>query len=165
MQCPYCHHGELKVTDSRNALDANAIRRRRECLNCSRRFTTFETIELTIQVQKRDGCYENFDEQKLISGLDAACQHTKVSHDKVRNLATLISTELTERQVKEVSTKEIGEIIMKYLKTMDTIAYIRFACVYRRFKDIGELMEAIEFAKLQEVLQTGEEDAIKESAN
>jgi len=166
MQCPYCHHEELKVTDSRNALDANAIRRRRECLHCTRRFTTFETIELTIQVEKRDGCYENFDEQKLIRGLDAACQHTKVSHDKVRNLASRITTELSERQAKEISTKEIGEIAMKYLKTMDTIAYIRFACVYRRFKDIGELMEAIEFARLPEMIQVGEEeDAIKKSTN
>lgn len=148
MRCPYCHHEELKVTDSRNALDVNAIRRRRECLKCNRRFTTFETIELTIQVRKRDGCYENFDEQKIIRGLDAACQHTTLSHESVRKLATMITMELLERQTREISTKEIGEIIMNYLKTMDTIAYIRFACVYRRFKDIGELMEAIESARL-----------------
>ncbi|NGX55711.1 MAG: Transcriptional repressor NrdR [Chlamydiae bacterium] len=144
MQCPYCGHEELKVTDSRNALDANAIRRRRECLKCSRRFTTFEIVELMIQVHKRDERYEDFQEQKLIKGLDAACRHTRISHEQVRTLASRITTELIERQVREISTKEIGEIIMKYLKIMDTIAYIRFACVYRRFKDIGELMKAIQ---------------------
>ena len=144
MKCPFCGSEELKVTDSRNALDANAIRRRRECLDCSRRFTTFETIELTIQVRKRDGLYEDFEEEKLTSGLEAACRHTRVSYEQVRALASKITSELMSRQVREVSTKEIGEIVMKYLKTMDTIAYIRFACVYRRFKDIGELMEAIQ---------------------
>ncbi len=144
MKCPFCGSEELKVTDSRNALDANAIRRRRECLDCSRRFTTFETIELTIQVRKRDGLYEDFEEEKLTSGLEAACRHTRVSYEQVRALASKITSELMSRQVREVSTKEIGEIVMKYVKTMDTIAYIRFACVYRRFKDIGELMEAIQ---------------------
>lgn len=132
------------MTDSRNALDANAIRRRRECLNCTRRFTTFETVELTIQVKKRNGLYEDFQEEKLTSGLDAACRHTRVSHEQVRALASKITSELMARQVREVSTKEIGEIVMKYLKSMDMIAYIRFACVYRRFKDLGELMEAIQ---------------------
>ncbi len=144
MKCPYCSHEEFKVTDSRNALDANAIRRRRECLGCSRRFTTFETIELTIQVRKRDGLYEDFHEEKLVSGLQAACRHSKVSSDQVRNIAAKIICEVMDQQVREISTKEIGELAMKYLKTMDTIAYIRFACVYRRFKDIGELMEAIQ---------------------
>lgn len=150
MKCPYCGHEELKVTDSRNALEANAIRRRRECLNCSRRFTTFETVELTLQVHKRDGRYEEFIEQKLINGLDAACRHTRISHEQVRALASRIVSELMGRQVREISTKEIGEIVMKYLKTIDTIAYIRFACVYRRFKDIGELMEAIQSVGDQE---------------
>lgn len=144
MKCPFCNHEELKVTDSRNALEANAIRRRRECLKCARRFTTFETVELQIQVHKRDGRYEEFQEMKLIEGLDAACRHTRISHQQVRELAVRITSELLERQVREISTREIGEIVMKYLKTIDTIAYIRFACVYRRFKDIGELMKAIE---------------------
>lgn len=144
MKCPFCGYEELKVTDSRNALEANAIRRRRECLKCSRRFTTFETLELQLQVHKRDGRYEEFQETKLINGLEAACRHTSISHQQVRLLAATITSELIERQIREISTKEIGEIVMKYLKTMDTIAYIRFACVYRRFKDIGELMEAIE---------------------
>lgn len=143
MKCPFCNHQESKVTDSRDATDTNAIRRRRECLSCSQRFTTFETVELTLQVHKRDGRFEDFQEQKLIHGLDSACRHTSISHEQVRSLAAKISVELLERQVREISTREIGELVMKYLKTMDTIAYIRFACVYRRFKDIGELIEAI----------------------
>lgn len=96
-----------------------------------------------MQVLKRDGSYEDFQEQKLINGMEAACRHTQVSQEQVRLLAARITSELMLRQVREISTKEIGEIVMKYLEEMDTIAYIRFACVYRRFKDIGELMEAI----------------------
>jgi transcriptional repressor NrdR len=155
MRCPFCASEELKVTDSRNALEANAIRRRRECLKCARRFTTFETIELTLQVHKRDGRFEDFQEPKLISGLEAACRHTSISHEKVRALASKISAELMDRQIRDVTSKEIGEMIMKHLKTMDMIAYIRFACVYRRFRDIGELMEAIHSVSPEEVLNGG----------
>ena len=144
MKCPFCGHAELKVTDSRNAPDANAIRRRRECLECGRRFTTFETVELIISVHKRDGRYEDFQQSKLVNGLIAACRHTRISHEQVNDLSAKITMELMERQVREITTKEIGEMVMKYLKTMDTIAYIRFACVYRRFKDIDELMQAID---------------------
>ncbi len=143
MKCPFCHHEELKVIDSRNAIEANAIKRRRECLKCSRRFTTLETIELIVQVLKRDGHYENFQVNKLISGLNAACRHTKISQEQVNILASKITIELMGRQTREISTREIGEIIMRDLKEIDSIAYIRFACVYRRFKDVGELMEAI----------------------
>lgn len=160
MKCPYCGCEELKVTDSRNAVDANAIRRRRACLGCNQRFTTFEMVELTIQVKKRDGCYEDFQEQKLIQGLEAACRHTSVSLDQVQLLAAKVTAELMEMPTREITSKEIGEIVMKYLKSMDTIAYIRFACVYRRFKDIGELMEAI-----HSVAPKGEEDATKKVTN
>lgn len=144
MRCPFCNEEELKVTDSRNACEQNAIRRRRECLKCLRRFTTFETIDLTLQVLKRDGRYEDFQQDKLIKGLDAACRHTRISHDQVRGLAYKITSDLMERQVREISTSEMGEIVMQHLRSMDTIAYIRFACVYRRFKDVNELMDAIE---------------------
>lgn len=144
MKCPFCRNKELKVIDSREAPDMNAIRRRRECLDCLRRFTTFETIELSVQVLKRDGMYEDFQQQKLINGLDAACRHTTVSHDQVIAIASQVTDELMNRQVREVSTTELGEIVMKKLQTMDPIAYIRFACVYRRFKDIDELMEEIQ---------------------
>ncbi len=144
MRCPFCSYEELKVTDSRNVTESNAVRRRRECLKCLRRFTTFETVDLMIQVQKRDGRYEEFSQDKLIKGLDAACRHTKISHDQVRGLAYKIASDLMERQVREITTSELGEIVMTHLQTLDTIAYIRFACVYRRFKDVGELMDAIE---------------------
>lgn len=143
MKCPFCHYEEHKVTDSRDAFEMNAIRRRRECLKCLRRFTTFETIELTVQVHKRDGRYEDFQPQKLINGLDAACRHTTVSHDQVIALAAKITGDLFQRQVREISTTELGEIVMKHLQLLDPIAYIRFACVYRRFKNVEELMEAI----------------------
>lgn len=144
MHCPFCSHPESKVTDSRNAFEQNAIRRRRECLKCLRRFTTFETVDLTLQVLKRDGRFEDFSQDKLIKGLDAACRHTRISHDQVRALAYKITSDLMEKQLREISTKEIGEIVMEHLKNMDTIAYIRFACVYRRFKDVNELKNAIE---------------------
>ena len=144
MKCPFCKHDDLKVIDSREAPDGNAIRRRRECLNCLRRFTTFETVELTLQVHKRDGRYEEFQQQKLINGLDAACRHTSISRDQVLALATKVTAELLQRQVREVSTTELGELVMKELQALDSIAYIRFACVYRRFKNIDELVEAIQ---------------------
>jgi transcriptional repressor NrdR len=113
-------------------------------LTCLRRFTTFETVDLTIQVRKRDGHYEDFHQEKLIKGLDAACRHTRISHDVVRSLADKIAADLLERQVREVDTTEIGEMVMNHLKDLDTVAYIRFACVYRRFKDVDELRDAIE---------------------
>ncbi len=144
MKCPYCHHTELKVTDSRNATESNAIRRRRECLKCEKRFTTFEMLEPGLQVHKRDGRYEEFNEQKLISGLEAACRHTRISRERVRALSAEIITRLTEElQGREISTRKIGEIAMNRLKELDDVAYIRFACVYRRFKDIDELIDAI----------------------
>ncbi len=153
MRCPFCSHEELKVTDSRNVTESNAVRRRRECLKCLRRFTTFETVDLTIQVQKRDGRYEDFRQDKLIKGLDAACRHTRISHDQVRALAYKIASDLMERQVREVKTSDLGEIVMQHLQALDTIAYIRFACVYRRFKDVDELMDAIEHINPKDELE------------
>src|SRR3989338_10104761 len=104
MRCPFCNYLESKVTDSRNAVEQNAIRRRRECLQCQKRFTTFETIDLTIQVHKRDGRYEDFQQEKLVKGLDAACRRTRISHDQVRALAYQITTDLMEQQVREIET-------------------------------------------------------------
>ena len=144
MKCPFCHHIESKVTDSRTASETNAIRRRRECLNCFKRFTTFETVDLTIQVKKRDGRYEDFNLEKLLRGLAAACRHTRVSHDQVRELASDIAMELMGRQIREISSFELGELVMHRLQTLDTVAYIRFACVYKRFKDMDQLMSAIQ---------------------
>jgi len=131
-------------------VDQNAIRRRRECLECQKRFTTFETVDLTIQVHKRDGRYEDFQQDKLIKGLDAACRHTRISHDQVRALAAQITADLMERQVREIETTELGELVMNHLKELDTIAFIRFACVYRRFKDMDELMDEIQSISTEE---------------
>jgi transcriptional repressor NrdR len=150
MRCPFCRHEESKVTDSRTVAETNSIRRRRECLHCLRRFTTFETLDLSLQVQKRDGCYEDFSQDKLMKGLEAACNHTIVSRDQVRAIAYRITADLMERPQREVTTREIGEMAMKYLQTLDTIAYIRFACVYRRFKHVDELMDALEMITSQE---------------
>lgn len=144
MKCPFCFHEELKVNDSRDSPEMNAVKRRRECLGCARRFTTFETIELTIQVKKRDGRYVDFQQEKLIKGLEAACRHTTVSHEQVITMASQITGDVMQRQLGEISTSELGEMAMKQLQMLDSIAYIRFACEYRRFKDIDELMNAIQ---------------------
>lgn len=143
MRCPFCHHEELRVIDSRDTTEMNAIRRRRECLECLRRFTTFETIELTMQVHKKDGRYEDFQQEKLVKGLQAACRHTAISHDAVMTLAARITGDLLQRQVRQISTRELGQIVMQHLKELDPIAYIRYACVYKRFKNIEELVDAI----------------------
>lgn len=150
MKCPYCHHEENKVTDSRDAAEMNAIRRRRECLECQRRFTTFETIELMVQVQKRDGRYEDFQQQKLIKGLDSACRHTTISHEQVIAIAAKITDDVMQRQLKEITTTELGDLAMHHLQQLDPIAYIRFACVYRRFKKIDDLMDAMQSIKAKD---------------
>lgn len=144
MRCPFCHHEESKVTDSREAAEINAIRRRRECCQCMRRFTTFETVDLTLQIRKRDGTYEDFQQEKLIHGMDAACRHTRISHDTVRAIADRIKVDLMARGIREIGSHELGDIVMQHLRKTDMVAYIRFACVYKRFKDIRELVEAIQ---------------------
>lgn len=143
MKCPFCGNEESKVTDSRSASETNAIRRRRECLSCLRRFTTFETVDLMMQVRKRDGVFEEFQLDKLMHGLDACCRHTRISHEQVRVLASEITQEIMEMQVKAIDTTKIGEIVMERLKKLDAVAYVRFACVYKRFKDKDELITAI----------------------
>lgn len=144
MHCPYCKKKEIKVIDSRESAEDNAIRRRRECLSCLRRFTTFETIELSVQVEKRNGLFEEFQQSKMLKGLEAACNHTAINHEAVISLASKITDEILRRRTPKITTREIGDLIMQHLKKLDLIAYIRFACVYRRFKEIGELMEALE---------------------
>jgi len=150
MRCPFCQHDDSKVTDSRVVADSHSIRRRRECYECGKRFTTFETLDCTLQVLKRDGHYEDFSQDKLIKGLEAASSHTSISKEQVRIIAHRITIELTERAHREVSTQDIGEMVMECLQIMDPIAYIRFACVYRRFKHVDELMNALEQLPVQE---------------
>jgi transcriptional repressor NrdR len=128
-------------------MDNQAIKRRRECLKCIKRFTTFETIDLSVQVQKRDKTFEDFQQEKLLKGIMAACRHTKVSHDKVKGLAYHISADLMSKQIREISTTDLGRIVMDHLKEIDMVAYIRFACVYKRFKDIKDFLDAIHSLK------------------
>lgn len=144
MKCPFCGYEESKVTDSRDTEELNAIRRRRECLKCENRFTTFETIDLVIQVKKRDGTYEDFKEEKLIKGLDAACKHSTISHDQVREIVAEIKTQVMMKQIREISTQEVGEMVMEKLSIIDPVAYIRFACVYKKLKKIEEVVRAIQ---------------------
>jgi transcriptional repressor NrdR len=144
VKCPFCGYEESKVTDSRDTEELNAIRRRRECLKCENRFTTFETIDLVIQVKKRDGTYEDFKEEKLIKGLDAACKHSTISHDQVREIVAEIKTQVMMKQIREISTQEVGEMVMEKLSIIDPVAYIRFACVYKKLKKIEEVVRAIQ---------------------
>lgn len=109
-----------------------------------RRFTTFETVDLSLQVKKRDGTFEDFKQEKLIHGMDAACRHTRISHDQVQALAYKIKADLVSKGVREISSQELGEVVLKHLLATDVVAYIRFVCVYKRFKDIQELVEAIQ---------------------
>jgi transcriptional repressor NrdR len=160
MKCPFCNHEESKVTDSRDAVENNAIRRRRECCQCMRRFTTFETVDLSLQVKKRDGTFEDFQQEKLMHGMDSACRHTRVSHDQVRALTYKIKTDLMARGVREISSRELGEIVMQHLQETDVVAYIRFACVYKRFKDVRELLEAIQSIAPKEALKETDNEEI-----
>jgi transcriptional repressor NrdR len=143
VKCPSCESSELKVTDSRNGCETNVIRRRRECLKCGLRFTTFETIELSLQIHKRDGHWQDFDQEKLVKGIQAACQHSKVSRDQVKELATRIRGDLMQGQNLQIEAMELGEMVMRGLHEIDRVAYVRYACVYRRFKELDEMMEAI----------------------
>jgi transcriptional repressor NrdR len=138
-------------------MEINAIRRRRECCQCMKRFTTFETVDLSLQVKKRDGTFEDFQQEKLIHGMDAACRHTRVSHDQVRGIAYKIKSELMAKGVREISSQELGDIVIRQLKETDVVAYIRFACVYKRFKDVRELLEAIQELKNEETIHAAEE--------
>jgi transcriptional repressor NrdR len=122
-----------------------------------KRFTTFETVDLSLQVKKRDGTFEDFSQEKLIHGIDAACRHTRISHDEVRALAAEIKTELMAKAVREIASHELGDIVIRKLKNIDVVAYIRFACVYKRFKDVRELLGAIEELETKEPMHATQE--------
>ena len=144
MRCPYCQHAESKVIDSRDAQDGEVIRRRRECLNCGRRFTTRERIEEVLPlVVKKDGRREAFDREKLIAGLKKACQKRPVSMDAMERIVAEVERELQESGEKEVPASFIGERVMEALKNLDPVAYVRFASVYRSFRDVNEFMDEL----------------------
>lgn len=141
MKCPACGYFDSKVIDSRPVAEGNSIRRRRECLECQKRFTTFETIETTqIFVIKKNNTKELFDRNKLLSGLLKACQKRPINADEIANE---IENELHNSLANEVTTREIGELVMEKLKSRDEVAYVRFASVYREFKDLDTFLDEL----------------------
>lgn len=144
MKCPFCGYSESKVIDSRPAEEGTTIRRRRECLACQKRFTTYEIIErLPLVVVKRDGSRQTFDRVKLINGMVRACEKRPVTLAQLEAIADDIEQELQSSLEREISTVAIGEMVMSHLKELDEVAYVRFASVYRSFKDINTFMEEL----------------------
>ena len=136
MKCPFCNHMEDKVVDSRESKEGDAIRRRRECLGCERRFTTYERIdEVPYMAVKKDGRREKFDRQKVLGGLLKACEKRPVSMGKLSELVNQVESKVGDSPDREIATTEIGEFLMENLKNLDKIAYVRFASVYRDFQD------------------------------
>ncbi len=144
MKCPFCEYSESKVIDSRPVDEGASIRRRRECLKCEKRFTTYEQIEsVPLVVIKKDGKREVFNRQKLINGILRACEKTPVSFSQVENLVSEIESHMHSCLDKEISTTEIGELVMSRLKRINDVAYVRFASVYREFKDVNTFIEEV----------------------
>ena len=141
MKCPYCGHPESKVIDSRPADENASIRRRRECLSCAKRFTTYETVEsLPMVVIKKDGSRQSFDRQKMLRGMIRACEKRPVTLAELERIADEIEQELQNSMEREIRTEIIGEKVMERLRKVDQVAYVRFASVYRQFKDIDTFM-------------------------
>lgn len=137
MRCPYCNFGETKVIETREAEDSDVTRRRRECLKCKKRFTTYERVEiLDLRVVKKNGDIEGFDRNKVLNGILKACEKRPIKIEKIEKLVDDIESELRKKESVEIPTKIIGELVMEKLKNLDHVAYIRFASVYREFKDI-----------------------------
>ncbi len=148
VRCPFCKQDNDKVVDSRGSGEGSAIRRRRECLACKRRYTTYETVEEgAIRVVKKDGSREPYDRQKLLAGAHRACEKRPVSTQALENMADTIEAEVNKLFEREVSSRFIGEQVMKHLKQLDEVAYVRFASVYRDFKDVTEYYPYIEEAR------------------
>ena len=144
MKCPFCGFDESKVVDSRSTDDNTTIRRRRECSNCSKRYTTYEKIEdIPILVIKRDLTRENFNKEKIVNGLIIACQKRPISRRQIEEIAEDIEKSISNKMLTEVESKVIGEMIMERLKKIDEVSYVRFASVYRQFKDINTFLEEI----------------------
>ena len=141
MKCPFCGYSESKVIDSRPAEEGSSIRRRRECLSCAKRFTTYETVEsLPMVVVKKDGSRQSFDRRKVLGGMIRACEKRPVPLADLEKIAEEIEQDLQNSMEREISTTAIGEKVMERLRTVDQVAYVRFASVYRQFKDIDTFM-------------------------
>ena len=149
MKCPFCDQLENRVIDSRLSKDGHAIRRRRECTECKRRFTTYERVEISIPlVIKKDGRREHFDREKLKSGIMKACEKRPVSIDEIERFVDELERGIQEQGDREIPSETIGRRVMEYLRELDDVAYVRFASVYRSFKDLKEFM-----SELQDLLQ------------
>ena len=145
MKCPYCGHLESKVVDSRPAEEGASIRRRRECLSCRKRFTTYETMEsLPLMVIKKDGSRQSFERGKVMAGLIRACEKRPISYQTLEGLVAEIEQALQNQIDREVSSSQIGELVLERLKKLDEVAYVRFASVYREFKDIHSFMAELD---------------------
>jgi transcriptional repressor NrdR len=144
MKCPFCGNSEDKVIDSRTSKEGDAIRRRRECLKCGKRFTSYERVEdIVPMVVKKDGRREPFDRQKILKGLEKACEKRPVSVELLEGIVDSIEKKLINLGVKEIQSAWVGEEVMSSLRELDKVAYVRFASVYRQFKDINELMNEV----------------------
>jgi transcriptional repressor NrdR len=144
MKCPYCGHLGDKVVDSRESKEGEVIRRRRECLECTKRFTSYERIdEIPYMVVKKDGSRERFDRQKLVAGLLKACEKRPVSMAAIDAIADRVESTLQDRADREIATADVGAFVMEELKKLDKVAYVRFASVYRHFRDINEFMSEL----------------------
>ena len=151
MKCPFCGHSENKVIDSRISKDGKTVRRRRECLGCGKRFTTYEYVEdILPMVVKKDGRREQFDRQKILGGIKKACEKRPISMEAIDKLVENVEQACQEVQTEEISSTLIGEKIMNELKMFDGVAYVRFASVYRQFRDVGEFM-----SELKDLLSKG----------
>src|SRR5436309_10957943 len=145
MKCPSFHYKETKVLDSRLSGDGSSIRRRRECLKCKKRFTTYEYVEqVPLMVVKKDGRRQPFDRTRIIAGILKACEKRPVSVDKIEEITTGIERAVQKRYEREVDSKQIGELIMEKLSTLDEVAYVRFASVYRQFRDLNQFMNELQ---------------------
>ncbi len=148
MKCPYCGDNQDKVIDSRETAESTVVRRRRECLNCGKRFTTYEYVEkIPLMVIKKDGRREPFNRQKILAGLMKACQKRPIGVEVLEKIVVEIETEIQKKFEQEVETRIIGEMVMERLSRLDDVAYVRFASVYRQFKDLNQFMR-----ELREVL-------------
>lgn len=144
MKCPYCGHGDSKVVDSRPADEGDSIRRRRECLNCGKRFTTYETVEsIPVVVIKKDGSREAFDRPKMLRGMIRACYKRPVDTNLLEQISREIEQELQNSMKREIPSEKIGELVMDRLKEVDEVSYVRFASVYRQFTDINTFRDEL----------------------
>jgi transcriptional repressor NrdR len=154
MRCPSCQHIENRVLESRSAEAGHSVRRRRECLKCTHRFTTYERVEFVpITVTKRNGDRESFDRSKLLRGISRACEKTGVTVQAIEDLVEVIEAELQQRSTRDVSTSEIGELVLQNLRTVSEVAYIRFASVYRQFQGIRDFVDTLNDLKEKGSLQ------------